>query len=94
MYFSFLVDCDHLLGWQMTLESVVYTGFADGASHHTLNLASTAWVIYEPSSQLVSSGSTFLGPSTNNIVEYSAIIELLLDAISHWIQHMMVRLDS
>ena len=78
----------------MMLESVVYTGFMDGASRHTLNLASTAWVIYEPSGQLLSSGSTCLGPSTNNIAEYSAIIELLLDAISHGIQHLVVRLDS
>ena len=78
----------------MTSELVVYTGFADGASHHTLNLTSVAWVIYEPSDQLLSSGSTCLGPSTNNIVEYSVIIELLLDAISYGIQHMVVRLDS
>ena len=94
MHISFLVDCHHLLGWQMTSELVVYTGFADGASHHTLNLASTTWVIYEPSSHLLSSGSTCLGPSTNNITEYNAIIELLLDAISHGIQHMVVCLDS
>ena len=78
----------------MTSKSIIYTGFADGASHHTLNLAVSAWVIYEPSSQLLSYGSTCLGPSTNNIVEYSAIIELLMDAISHGIQHMVVRLDS
>ena len=94
MYFSFLVGCDHLLGLQMTSESVVYTGFVDGASRNTLNLASAAWVIYEPSNQLLSSGSACLGPSTNNIVEYSSIIELLLDAISHGLQHMVVRLDS
>ena len=85
MYFSFLVDCDHLLGLQMMSESVIYTGFADGASRHTLNLASAAWVIYERFGQLLSSSSTCLGPLTNNIVEYSAIIELLLDAISHGI---------
>ena len=94
MYFSFLVGCDHLLGLQMTLESVAYTGFADGASRHTLNLTSVAWVIYEPSGQLLSSGSTCLGPSTNNIAEYSAIIELLLAAMSYGIQHMVVHLDS
>ena len=94
MHFSFLVDCDHLLSWQMMSESIVYTGFADVASCHTLNLASARWVIYEPSGQLLSSGSTCLGPSTNNIVEYSAIIELLLDAISHEIQHLVVRLES
>jgi ribonuclease HI len=90
----FLVDSDHLLGWQMTSESVVYTGFADGDSHHTLNLASAAWVIYEPSGQFLSSGSTCLGPSTNNIAEYSATMELLLDAISYGIQHLVVHLDS
>ena len=78
----------------MMSESVVYIGFVDGASGHTLNLASGTWVIYEPSSQLLSSGSTCLGPSTNNIAEYSAIIELLLDAISHRIQHLVVHLDS
>ena len=83
LYFSFLVGCDHFLGLQMTSESVVYTRFADGASHHTLNLASATLVIYESFSQLLSSGSACLGPSTNNIAEYSAIIELLLDAISH-----------
>ena len=94
MYYSFLVDCDHLLGWKMTSESVVYTRFADGASRYTLNLAYVAWVIYEPSGQLLSSGSTCLGPSTNNIAEYSAIVELLLDAISHKIQRLVVHLDS
>ena len=94
MYISFLVHCNHLLCWQMTSESVVYTRFADGASHHALNLASATWVIYEPSSQLLSSGNTCSGPLTNNIAEYSAIIELLLDAISHIIQHLVVHLDS
>ena len=81
LYISFLVDSDHLLGWKMTLESIIYTGFVDGASRHTLNLVSSARVIYNPSDQLLSSGSTCLGPSINNIAEYSAIVELLLDAI-------------
>ena len=94
LYFSFLVGCDHLLGLQMTSESVAYTRFADGASRHTLNLASAAWVIYEPSGQLLSSCSTCLGSLPNNIAEYSAIIELLLAAMSYGIQHMVVHLDS
>ena len=78
----------------MMSELVVYTRFVDGASRHTLNLASAAWVIYEPSSQLLSSDSTYLGPSTNNIAEYSSIIELLLDAISYGIQCLVVHFDS
>ena len=72
-----------MLGWQIMLESLVHTRFPNGASHHTLNLASITRVIYEPSGQLLSFGSTCLGPSTNNITEYSAIIELLLETISH-----------
>ena len=78
----------------MMSELIIYIVFVDEASHHTLNLTSTAWVIYEPSGQLLSSNSTCLGPSTNNIAKYSAIIELLLDAISYGIQCLVVHLDS
>ena len=41
-----------------------FVGFVDGASHHTCNLASAAWVIYFPSGQLVASGGAFLGPAS------------------------------
>jgi ribonuclease HI len=76
------------------MESLVYVGFADGASHHTWNLASTAWVIYLSEGLLVSSGGVCLGPSTNNVAEYSVVIELLRDAISHGILSIEVCLDS
>lgn len=33
----------------------MFVGFADGASRHTRNLASAAWVIFSPSGQLVES---------------------------------------
>jgi ribonuclease HI len=78
----------------MSTESSVYLGFTDGASHHTQNLASTAWVIYSPEGQLVSSGGICLGPSTNNVAEYSIIIEILRDAISHGVHSLEVLLDS
>jgi ribonuclease HI len=42
----------------------------------------------------VSSGGVFLGPSMNNVIEYSVIIELLRDAISHGIRSLEVHLDS
>ena len=64
------------------MSSERYLGFADGASRHTCNLASTAWVIYSPSGQLVAMGGACLGPASNNVVEYRAIIELLWDALS------------
>ena len=67
------------------MSSETYVGFADGASHHTCNLASATWVIYSPSGQLVAAGGTCLGPASNNVVEYRAIIELLWDTLSHGI---------
>ena len=71
-----------------------FIGFADGASRHTCNLASTAWVIYSPSGQLVTSGGACLGPTTNNVAEYKAIIRLLWDALSRGITQLEVQLDS
>jgi ribonuclease HI len=78
----------------MSTKSLVYVGFADGTSHHTRNLATTAWVIYSSEGLLVYSGGVFLGTSMNKVVEYSAIIELLRDAISHGIFSIEVHLDS
>jgi ribonuclease HI len=42
----------------------------------------------------VSSSGICLGPSTNNVAEYSAVIELLCDAISHGIHSLEVHLVS
>ena len=76
------------------MESFVYIGFADGASHHTQNTAYVASVIYTPSDQVLSSKGICLQPSSNNVAEYSAIIKLLWDAISHGVLSLEVRLDS
>jgi hypothetical protein len=42
----------------------------------------------------VSSGGICLGPSMNNVAEYSAVIDILCDAISHGICLLEVHLDS
>jgi ribonuclease HI len=78
----------------MLIECLVYLGFVDGASRHTQNLASAAWVIYSPEGLLVSLGGVCLGPSMNNVAEYSVVIELLRNAISHGIHSLEVSLDS
>jgi ribonuclease HI len=65
----------------MSESSSPHIGFTDGASHSTQNLASAAWEIYAPTNKLISLRGVCLGRATNNIVEYSAIIELLIDAI-------------
>jgi ribonuclease HI len=83
-----------VLGFQMSVSSLPYIGFADGASHSTQNLASTAWAIYTPTNKLISLQGVCLGRATNNIAEYSAVIELLTDVISLGICHLIVPLDS
>jgi ribonuclease HI len=83
-----------LLGWNMSQDSSMFIGFTDGANHHTQNLASTTWVIYSPTGQLVASGGACLDPSTNNVVEYSIVIELLHDTIVNHIRSLEFCLDA
>ena len=78
----------------MSMESSIYIGFADGAIRHTQHSTSTAWVIYTPKGQVLSSGGVCLWPSSNNVAKYSVIIELLWDAISHFVLSLKVHLDS
>jgi ribonuclease HI len=78
----------------MSSDSEVFVGYADSASRHTRRLASTAWVIFTPQGQLLSSGGICLGDSTNNVAEYSEVIELLRDTLSLSISHLWVYLDT
>ena len=73
---------------------LTYIGFVDGACRSTRNISSTALVIYSPTDELVSIHGICFGQTTNNIAEYSAVIELLSDAISFGIQCLIIRLDS
>ena len=77
----------------MSTESSVYVGSADGASRHTQNSSLAAWVIYTPTGQVLSSRGVCLWPSSNNVVAYSALIELLCDSISHGVHSRKVHLD-
>jgi ribonuclease HI len=79
---------------QMSEYSLPYIGFTDGASRSTQNLASAAWAIYAPTNELISLRGVCLGRATNNITEYSTVIELLVDAVSLGIHCLVVRLDS
>jgi ribonuclease HI len=78
----------------MSTFSLPHVGFVDGASHSTQNLASVAWAIYTPTDELICLHGICLGRTTNNIAEYSAVIELLSEAISLGIHRLVVRLDS
>ena len=70
-----------------------FYGFPDGACCHTLNLASAAWVLYSPAHDLVSLGAVCIGPATNNIIEYWAVIGLLTEAASQDIHDFVVFMD-
>ena len=94
MYTSSSVCVFYTICWLFQMSSERFVGFADGASHHTCNLASATWVIYSPLGQLVASGGTFLGPASNNVAEYTAVIELLWDALSRGITQLEFRLAS
>jgi ribonuclease HI len=78
----------------MSTFSLPHFGFSDRASCSTQNLTSSAWAIYTPTDELICLHGICLGHTTNNIVEYSAVIELLSEAISFGIQHLVVRLHS
>jgi ribonuclease HI len=77
----------------MTSAFPIFFGFADGASRHTRNIASAAWVIYQ-FDEVVSSGGICLGPATNNMAEYHAVIGLLTQASSLSISRIIIYLDS
>jgi hypothetical protein len=83
-----------VLGFHMSVSSLPYVIFTDGASHSTQNLASAAWEIYAPTNELISLHGIFLSRATNNIAEYNAVIELLTNAISFDIPNLIVHLDS
>ena len=53
-----------------------------------------AWVIYYPSGQLMVSRGVCIGPASNNIAEYTVVLNLLFEAISYGIDSLVVYLDS
>jgi ribonuclease HI len=83
-----------VLGFQMLESLLPHIGFVDGTSCSAHNLSSTAWGIYAPTNELISLRGVCLSRATNNIAEYSAVIELLTNAISLGIHRLVIRLDS
>ena len=75
-------------------DQMYFYGFVDGTCRHTLNLASAARVWYFIAHDLVSLGSVCVGPSTNNIVKYQAVIILSIEAASRNIHDLVVFMHS
>lgn len=71
-----------------------YVSIADGACHSTRNLSFIALASYDSNGELVKLQGICLGWTTNNHIEYSAVIELLSKAISLGIRELILKLDS
>jgi ribonuclease HI len=67
-----------------------YFGYVDGASHTYRNITSTAWVIISPTNNIVSYRGIYVDPATNNVAEYSVVIELITKASALGIHHLIV----
>lgn len=81
-------------GLQMLASIEPYFGYAYAANCSTQNISSVTWDLYAPNNELVSLQGIRISRSTNNIADYSAVIELLDDVISHGICCIGIRLDS
>ena len=68
--------------------------YADGMNRCSRNVASATWVIFNPSNEFLDVGGIFLGRTTNNLVEYEAVIALMTNASALGIRSLVVRLDS
>lgn len=76
------------------MDDLIYLGFADGASRQTWNLTSVAWVIYYSFGRLLASRGICIDPASNNVAEYTIVINLLSEAISLGIGSLVFYLDS
>lgn len=83
-----------MFGFHMLASLEPHFGYTDGVSRSTQNLSFVGWAIFSPSGELVSQRGICFGHSTNNAAEYSAVVELLYDVISHGIHCLVVTLDS
>ena len=92
------VLCKHLSAdWVFLIVQMSITpfvSFANGASWSTRNLFLAAWVIYNPAGDLVNLQGVCLGPTTNNVAKYSAVLELINEVVNLCICALLVYLDS
>lgn len=76
------------------MSSSHYVSFADSTFCSTQNLSSATWVLYDPNGEMIKLQGIYLGQTTNNIVEYSVVIELLSKVVVLGIRDLVVKLDS
>jgi ribonuclease HI len=66
----------------------------DGASRGNPGHASYGFAVLDPSGKVLHSGSGYIGIRTNNVAEYTALLEALKFVLARGIQSVEVRSDS
>jgi ribonuclease HI len=70
------------------------TLFADGGSRGNPGPAASGAVLYDERGEVIEEIGSFLGIATNNIAEWTALVEGLEAALRHGVDDIAVRLDS
>ncbi|HZO92270.1 MAG TPA: ribonuclease HI family protein [Candidatus Baltobacteraceae bacterium] len=70
------------------------TLFADGGSRGNPGPAASGAVLYDEAGNVLQEIGLFLGVTTNNVAEWTALIEGLKAALAHGVDEIAVRLDS
>jgi ribonuclease HI len=76
------------------LLDVKATLFADGGSRGNPGPAASGAVLYDEEGDLVEEIGTFLGVATNNVAEWTGLLQGLKAAIARGVDDLAVRLDS
>ena len=70
------------------------TLYADGGSRGNPGPAASGAVLYDERGEVLEEIGTFLGVATNNVAEWTALIEGLEAAIARGVDDLTVRMDS
>lgn len=70
------------------------TLYADGGSRGNPGPAASGAVLYDESGELIEEIGTFLGVATNNVAEWTALLEGLKAAAARGVSELAVRMDS
>ncbi len=76
------------------LLDVKATLFADGGSRGNPGPAASGAVLYDEGGEVLREVGTFLGVATNNIAEWTALLEGLQAAVELGVDELAVRMDS
>jgi ribonuclease HI len=68
--------------------------YADGGSRGNPGPAASGAVLYDERGEVLEEIGTFLGVATNNVAEWTALIEGLEAAIARGVDDLTVRMDS